>query len=1260
MKKLLFPLLSLCLAPLLCPGAIRLNEVHLNVPGPDENFEFIELRSTTNGVESLAGLSLVIINNALSDDGVRQNPGEILEVLDLSALSTGTNGLLLLGNGYADSPPGGPWAGSINAATAVGDPTGLGNSDIRTNTGLTILLIRNYNAAVGVRGVDIDIDVITGAGSSPISTGNGIIDWKQSPVPAGSIGQLWADADVIDSIGTRDIPDNRDAVDVAASGNRAPYTSANLFTPATTAATSSNVPDFLRRDIETAARLLGNDSANNANSWYGGQLLDGSTLPTEVVYRTNRYFGPGAMLGEVTPGRPNLSGSLSTTDFRINEVGLNPSGSASADDRYQYVEIINENGAARSLSGYWLLLIDSYDGSADANENPVGVGTIVEEWNLSDFATGPNGLLLLGDGFSTAHTPFQDAVSPNTTVGDPAARASNPASTGWGLGDLRFKDGFTLLLVRGYTPPTAKDLDPANTGNPLVSPFPWTSVSDQIGFSQVGKTGMGRTYSTANLRTVMAANAIPDAFARKAGNLTRNSAAAWYGGNYPGGASSMTLGFQNSTPVNAGDTFAATWFGGFRGAGTPGQPNLSAPIDPAAPPIPAFVRINEVMINPTNEPTADNDANNEYLELVSTNDAIAYLDGLWVLIVDMSGTIGNIQTGFPLNGYTTGTNGLVLLGDGYDNTNGPYLSSQGTLPTNTAAFDPPVGLEGNQFPNNGSAILLVRGIKGPITLNPGGRPIGDLDPENDGTLLASSVYTDELVDSLVVNTINPGPGYAWINSTTLNPHHLARLPGNYTANNPASYYYGQVPQLTDAFPFTNYIGSFVGPFQGAASPGRRNHGAVTGPTEIGDIVINEINVNPAGADNNFEYIELLATNGTARSLNGYTLLAMDNVINNTGAIRHAWSLDGMATGPNGLFLMGNNYPNPLENPWSPVIRTQTRTGDPTGREGLASGLSDNTIANDTDNTNYTFLLVRNFSRYIDYDLDDKTPTPPNPLPNPPPTAPYDSPGDGVFDTFPWAGGSGGIHDSIMFRSFVPTTPPPAVPGPTYPYDGWTYGLPDLTTLYFPNPSLTTFYHPDTISRFRNETSPNDVTSWYGSDLRGGPSGNSGTAEEYAIATPLEPNRDPRPIGFTGRLTPGAPNILRSATADPDSDGIPNLIEQAINTDPLTRSSTTALPMPTIVTNAGVNFLGFSYPRIISAAAPVPFPDAAEAYIYILETSPDLLTWTPDPGTGVNALIPVGAPVPNLDGVTENLTVRLPFNTTTPAGRHFIRLRITRR
>ncbi|MDB6072325.1 MAG: hypothetical protein JWL81_3496, partial [Verrucomicrobiales bacterium] len=411
-------------------------------------------------------------------------------------------------------------------------------------------------------------------------------------------------------------------------------------------------------------------------------------------------------------------------------------------------------------------------------------------------------------------------------------------------------------------------------------------------------------------------------------------------------------------------------------------------------------------------------------------------------------------------------------------------------------------------------------------------------------------------------------------------------------------------------------------------------------------------------DNNFEFVEFLSKNNAARSLIGFTLLSIDKQASNTGSIRHAWSLDGMATGSNGLLLMGNRYKESAQNPFQTVKRAPTAVGEPIGRDGLDSAFGNAIIGGDSDNLNLTLLLVRNFNSYIGFDLDDITPT----LPNPPVPAntdgTYDTPGDGVFDNFPWQGGSAGIHDNIMLRSYAPTIPPPTNPVAPYPYDGWTYGLANITGVFFPTPA-TLFYHVESIARFRGENAPNDPNVWYGGDLSGGTSGNSGTAEDY-ITSAQDPTHPPRPAGFWGRVTPGAPNLIRDSSADPDGDGLKNLVEQALNTDPASNASAGPLPSPTIVTDGGLNYLGFTYPRLLNSATPTVVPYAAEAYTYVLETSPDLITWTPDPGTGAGALVPVGTPTANPDGVTQNATVRLPAPVTDPPGRRYIRLRINRR
>ena len=1229
MKALVSALAALTLASA-SHAAILLNEVHLNPQNPDQDFEFMELRSTTGGVEACTNLWVIIINNDRNDadfpvgDPARLlNLGEIREAWPLNDLSTGPNGLLLLGNGYTGVPKGGAWSGAIDANTAAGDPSGMGSSDIGSNDGFSMLLVSGFTGVRNpVTGLWPDVDV----------NNNGIFDWTEVPIPPGAnfTAQPWTA--VLDSIGMRD-RDNESASPLPA----VPYVAASANI--STVWSSSSLGN---RDADTMARQAGNNTPNSAAAWYGGQMPDGVTS-TSITYRPDRIFGPGNMLGEVTPGRANLASSLPATDFRINEVGLNPSGPGE-NDLYQYLEIRNTGNSARSLSGYWLVVVDSYDGAGLGTDEEPGVGRIVEEWDLSDMATGTNGLLLLGDEVTPAFNPFNDLPSAQSAFADPVARTSAPASTGWGLGDLRFKDGFTLFLVRGYVPPTNKDLDGNNDGT--QDAFFTGTIVDQVGFTQVGKTTIGRTYSSVNLRTVMPPDMVPDNLSRRPGNDTV-STAAWYGGQYPQDSPGFTIGFALSNQV-AGQTYGTTWFGGFRGAGTPGLPNLSAEINPVSPPVPANIRINEVMINPSNTDTGRDD-NNEYIELASDNGTMAYMDGLWLLIVDLEASVGEVKDSFPLSGYPTGLNGIALMGDNYDAANAyPYRNVDGPVTPYCVAFDPPVALGGNDIPNDGVAVLLIRGPKGPLTLTPDGQKLtGNI---AGGTLLADpSLYCDAMVDSVVTSTTNPGAPYAWLDNNVFRIHHVFRRAGNFTANSAAAWQYGQInqagipSQVGGIDPLLEYTNVFAGPFRGAGSPGRPNHSAAVGSTGIGAVVLNEVNVNPPGADGNYEFVELLDASGQPRSLNGYYLLMIDNVVNNTGAVRHYWSLDGMATGPNGLFVLGNRYPTGASgNPWQSVMRTSTGVGDPPGRDGLNSSFSDALLGGESDNTNVLFLLVRGFNRYIGYDLDVRD------------TFGVASDGDGAFDLFPWNGGAAGIHDSIMIRSYVGVTPAPNPLPPAYPWNGWTYGLADLSSS-FVSPPAQAFYHPDTFARFLGENAPNSPGAWYGGDLDNTQSANDGAVTKYLTAT-QDPSSPPFPTGFVGRVTPGQPNLSRNASADTDGDGASALMEGALATNPAVAEAPYPVPAAGTVQVTSQSHGTFTYRRIRGGASGADKSYAAEAYTYTVETSPDLQTWT---GNG-STIEQVGSPTPNADGVTENVTFRMVNPTTGAPSRGYFRLRIGRR
>ena len=158
--------LSVLLSP--ASGTILLNEIHINPPPTlDLNYEFIELRSSTDGIESCAGLTLLIIEN----NGAQV--GEVEEALDLSSFSTGSNGLLLIGNGYDESPLGGPWTGFKAPSTSVADPSGtppfssLGDDNIDPNGGLTVLLVSGWTGMTNATATSLgDVDVDIGANPS--------------------------------------------------------------------------------------------------------------------------------------------------------------------------------------------------------------------------------------------------------------------------------------------------------------------------------------------------------------------------------------------------------------------------------------------------------------------------------------------------------------------------------------------------------------------------------------------------------------------------------------------------------------------------------------------------------------------------------------------------------------------------------------------------------------------------------------------------------------------------------------------------------------------------------------------------------------------------------------------------------------------------------------------------------------------------------------------------------------------------------------
>lgn len=1114
-------------------GTILLNEIHINPPPDlDLNYEYIELRSTTGGVEKCTDLTLLIIEN---NGG---QVGEVEEALNLNDFSTGENGLLILGNGYDSSPQGGPWSGFKVPATTAYDPagnppwSGLGDDDLDPNGGLTFLLVTGWKGMSNQTGNSLgDVDV----------NNNGVLDWNEPSPPNGS-QTTQPFTDLIDSVG---YPDLGPPV-------RRPYTTADLNRRPVSAANFA--PDNISRRLSRANYPA---DANNASAWYGGNLA--GTSAASVTYDVQIF---GDFRGQATPGQPNLDAPPVVGNFLINEVSIDPPGPETRN--FEYIEIINADGGSGSLQGLTLVLLRTNDNSGG---NPGGVpalGIIMEAWNLSAFTTGANGLLLLGNNYPDRDIPWAGYIEPETHLEDPTAL---------GVGDIGPSEAFSLLLVENYTGVIGQDLDTNNDG--VLDISPWTAIKDSVGFDQLSP-GIGKTYAQAKITSTPAYEI--DNLSRKLGNTTANSAAAWYGGDFAS-AHPFGIGFLDSAERPA--------IGGFRGAATPGRANFNST------PPPADIRINEVMVDPVSNP----DGSREYVELINTAHTIGGLYGLTLVIADGNpgAQNGAILESIDLSGLSTGPNGLLLIGDSYDDII-PYNILERLVSPLTLHDDVP-GLDaagvGDIGPNGAMLILITKGTPPAVGSN------------------VSNIAATDIVDSIgfgatpnsAIATIAPG----------FTPQHLSRYPWTYAPNTPDSWFSGM---LDPAFGESSlyYSGTFAGTYKGGASPGRYNHAATPGPTTT--FLLNELHINPPGGDQSNEFIEYRAVPPASFSANGYTLLMLDGTGSNTGTVLEAWSLDGLATGTNGLLLTGAGYPD--ASPW-----TGANAPAPATRLGSPQFMSPGDIAGDSDNGTVSFLLVRNFNGMAGLDLDAGVP------------GTGTGADDGNFDVFPlpW---SNPIADAVGIRLYDTSLQTPA-------YTGRVYGGVDLSS-----PAILGLqgYTPDNLSRHGDNNTPASIAAWYGGDI----DGSTGTSTGY------DPSQKFPASGFAGLVTPGRPNVgaAPADNEDGDNDGVVNLIEFALNMNPAV-ADPQKLPETgnELVDVGGTGYPFIKYTRFINGTSSGA-TYVANGFRYEVQVSLDLVTWS-DAVTQVST----AAGEEGTESATYRPTNAFFQEALAAGGEVFIRLRISR-
>lgn len=1125
-------LTAACFIPWSARGAILLNEAHVDPPGQvnaadgDADYEYIELISTTGGVESTDGLWILQVDVRGGRIGV------VKEAWSLAGLATGTNGLLMLGDGYDSG--GGPWASQRAAATTVGDPPGMGGDNLDDNDAFCLLLVRNF----------------TGTAESSTSAGTDL-DHNDDGLLSVSAGTLpWQGAAIVGSAGVLDSVGFSDRAEIPM---KPPLAAANLTKPG--------------YDPGNVSRKPGNTTANSAAAWYGG-AVDGASL-LSVSFSASRHFGllnaeGVAAPGEATPGTPNFSVAPSAATFRINEVSLNPSGSP--DGNAEYIEITSGSRAFASLSGLTLLVIDS-NNEPPERFGPGFFGEVVEAWPLDGLATGSNGLILLGDGYAPGQTPWGGFVHPDTAVADPP---------GMGTSDIGENNGFTLMLVRGFNGNGASgstagsDVD-TNDDGVIESPR-WTEVVDDLGFDQVdplnpNAAGLGKTYATTRITTTPAYD--PDYFGRIPSDMTARSASAWYGGDY-GGNSLLATGLRTD-PVRP-------LFGPFKAEATPGRPNVSA--TPAG----GGIYINEINFNPAQSP--DPNANNEeYVELISDTKGIAGMNGLTLLMLDAAAPgLGQIMEAIPLSGLSTGANGLTLIGDAYDNGT-PYGAEVSAL-TNR---EDPSGYDAGDIArnNDGFVMLIVRdftGVRGQ-----------DLDSDDNGGLETKPW-------AAVLDAVGTG-GIQDADITTLT------IPAGVQV---VARHHSDLRRTAAAWHGTSLTGGgsmvaggavrFGIEYPTAASPGRWNH---TAAPLGGTLLLNEVSINPPGGpDGNREFIELVSTGGGALSTNGYTLLLFDssvgnNLTGNVGRVLEAWSLDGLATGPNGLLLLGDGY-DTAAIPW-------TGAGAPDAATRLAdpAGLDPDDIGLDSDNGAFSLLLVKNFTGAAGEDLDI--------------AGGASQAGDGQFDFMPWTE----ISDAIAMRYWnaAPEFPPAR-------FEGIIYGGCDLSQ---------TGYTPDMAARLRGRFSPVSAGAWFGGDI--------------LVDTTLDAVRFP--AGFAGSLTPGRPNSADAAdlTGDPDGDGVPTFVEEAFMRNPQVRDSG-GLPQPLIVNaGSGSTAPGLTWRQKSGGTGTPGLASIAGDYRFQVELSDTLTSWRNATAGDIATVSQTGD---TAAGATT-VTVRL----TNPNAAGFLRLRVTR-
>ena len=589
--------------------------------------------------------------------------------------------------------------------------------------------------------------------------------------------------------------------------------------------------------------------------------------------------------------------------------------------------------------------------------------------------------------------------------------------------------------------------------------------------------------------------------------------------------------------------------------------------------------INELSVNPPdifNPQTAEFEDGQEFIEILSTSGGIDGLNGLHLMIIDTSGP-PEIREAINLSPLSTGADGLLVIGDSLDDAN---LHPDGFKQFFERAthLEDPDGVDKSDFgPNSNFVFLIVEGFQPPASnlLDVGNPP---------WTSVKDSVGNAALAGIPTANVGQPD----------FNPDHVARVPGDIAPNQSGSWYGGDFITNPDGSGLRGevaYGDKWFGPFKGGSTPGSFNHAATV---TAAPVLLNEVAVNPAGSDSNLEFIELFGTGG-AQSLVGYHLVLLDVGGGNTGTILEAWNLDGLATGSNGLAIVGDGYPDsvPPGGPYSATVDTVTTFLDPLGFDAEDLGGSGDI---GRSNNQFCLFLVQGFIGSVgtDLDLDDLN----------------------GLDTTPWAT----LVDTVGYRRYDATAQANV---------GTNYALADLSQ---------TGYEPDAFARRNGNTTPNSAAAWYGGSLIDGSSAFS-PIENFGL--------DPQ-----GELTPGKVNLPTTIPGeDPDGDGLATLLERALGMNPLV-SDYENYPVEggtTVVDDA--TFVTFQYARLPGGTGTTGVDYTADGITYTVESTTDLENWQ---ATGNDLAVVSTTPGPTV----ETVVVRHASTAATAGATLYFRLKVT--